>query len=71
MFPDITEEAKQLWDWQHGGSSFYCMLYTLFQKADASNKQKLATAFPNHWLALEEWNKSPNYGEDFFKEWIK
>lgn len=65
----LQEEVIQLYDWQHGGTSFYCALYTLFQKADAINTIRLALAFPNHYKVLQMWNEAVDLGDDLFRQY--
>lgn len=67
VMENLTEQVMQLWDWQHGGTSFSCQLYALFQKADSENKARLAMAFPDHWKALLAWNDAGDNGNDLFR----
>lgn len=64
----LRDAIIQLWDWQHGGTSFYCGLYRLWNHADHWNKQRLAVAFPFHAEALRMWETAGNYGNDLFKQ---
>lgn len=64
----LKEAITQLWDWQHGGTSFYCELFQLWCHADHWNKQKLAQGFPIHAEALRMWEGAGNYGNDLFKQ---
>lgn len=61
------EAVTHLWDWRHGGDSFYCVLYYMFQKADPQNYKKLSKAYPFHSAALILWNKSGDGGDDLFR----
>lgn len=51
--------------WQNGGTNFTSLLFTLMQKADRVNFEKLRTSFPDEALALESWMQSDDgLGED-------
>lgn len=69
MEPDLKEQVIQLYDWQHGGTSFYCALYSLFQKADSQNQQNLRMGFPLHYMTLQKWNNAGDCGNDLFREY--
>lgn len=67
--PEFLKAVERLYYWQYGDpSSFYSMLYTLFQKADIDNKRKLALCFPYELMAYLNWCNSPTQDE-FFKKY--
>lgn len=66
--PRYVKAVAQVYDWQHGGTSFYCKLFDLFQKADSENRARLTIAFPIQARALDDWGKAGDYGNDLFKE---
>jgi hypothetical protein len=64
----MTKEkaVELLYYWQRmGGDSFTCKLYSLIAKADASNKVRLAAAFPVEFETYCEWHRSPSEDEFF------
>jgi hypothetical protein len=64
------EAVRNLHYWQYGRDpdNFTSMLYVMFQKADPSNRAKLALAFPDEARAYFEWCTSPTQ-DDFFKKY--
>lgn len=63
--PDFIQAAFDIFHWQHGGTNFTSMLYSLFQKADSSNKSKLGQVYPYNKLAIDVWNSFETQ-EEFF-----
>lgn len=59
--------ALMIWDWQHGGTSFYCGLLTLLRKADPGNKAKIGLMWPELYYAYCEWHFSKTEEEYFSK----
>jgi hypothetical protein len=65
---EITNAIRLLYYWQYSeGDSFHCILYGLFQKADATNLPKLKKGFPAEYVAWRMWQGSPTQDE-FFKD---
>jgi len=69
--PDLIEAITQLYWWQYSSdtTNFSSLLYRMFQKADASNLQKLRRGFPAQYMAWKLWN---SFGDQdhFFKTWL-
>ncbi len=64
----LKEAIENLYQWQYNrDESFNCMLYTLFNKADAENYGRLKAIFPVEALALKMLNDSLSNGIDLFK----
>lgn len=65
---DTYENAvRQIYHWQHNNTNSFCNgLCSLWQKADDSNKARLAHAYPNLALAMVAWDCAGNGGEDLF-----
>jgi len=61
----IQTAVFRLYDWQRGGTSFTCQLYSLMSKADPSNFAKLVEAFPIEGCALIAWRNSSNEKQFF------
>ncbi len=61
----------QLFYWQQdpNATNFSALLYTLFQKADPENLEKLSKGFPEQAQAIRRWNAAGNYGNDLFLEY--
>ena len=71
MPKDSLEEAvKELYFWQFGTNptNFTAQLYSLFQKADMSNKARLSAVFPFEAEALKRWEIAKDQNE-FFALW--
>jgi hypothetical protein len=66
----IKDAVHELWYWQYGTnpSNFTSKLFELMQHADLENQQRLASAFPIEYQALELWMIAQNQ-RDFFKQW--
>jgi hypothetical protein len=60
--------VHRLYDWQHGGTSFSSLLFTLLQKADSDNQMRLGKAFPMQFIAWTTWKMAPSQKE-FFLRW--
>lgn len=64
----LKEAVTELYFWQYSRTgSFHNYLYDLLQKADESNKQKLAEGFPTEREALQMWEEAGDYGNDLFR----
>ncbi len=65
----LKEEVKELFFWQRNSdaTNFSALLFTLFQKADAENTQKLTKAFPRYQGALTLWKLSDRAGDELFE----
>lgn len=65
---DLEKAVRELYHWQYGDSdNFHSILYTLFKKADSSNKIKLRRGFPDEAMALELWEIAGDGGNDLFR----
>ncbi len=62
----IREAVVELYQWQNGGTNFTSMLYTLIQKADPRNQERISLAYPDEVVAFLMWQGSENEAE-FFK----
>lgn len=61
--------VQDCYAWQYKPTnSFYQCLFTMFQKADRSNRNKLAIAFPFHYQVFQDWNEAAEYGNELFKK---
>lgn len=67
---DKKRAVELLWDSQHGGDSFTCMLYRMIAKADLGNKLLLKQSFPVEVETWLEWYHSPTE-EEFFRDYLK
>ena len=65
----FKDAVREVYFWQYSNTGcFNQQLLNLFQKADPSNKQKLAGAFPELYDALSAWEAAGDYGNDLFRE---
>lgn len=55
---DKVQLAREIEHWQNGGTNFNSLLFTLIQKADHENTEKIRLGFPDHVDALCEWMNS-------------
>ena len=68
----LREAIEYLHVWQHDNSnnpSFSSMLYTMFGKADMSNRSRLDKAFPLEAEAYRLWHLSEEGGDALFKQY--
>lgn len=67
MNEEALEAVRRLHFWQYGNNpdNFTSMLYTMFGKADALNRSRLAMVFPAEYWAWREWQDSPSQDEFF------
>ena len=69
MIEDKYEKrCFDLFLWQHGDDFFTCKLYSLIQKADMDNRNKLRQCFPVEVAVFEEWYNTATE-EEFFMKW--
>lgn len=66
----FEQAIQRLWDWQHGGTSFSSMLFSLIHKADSENHRRLYQAFPVHFTTWQLWNNYESQ-DKFFDEFFK
>lgn len=50
-------------------TSFHSLLFTLINKTDYQNREKLKVVFPYECEALELWQNSDDFGRDLFRAW--
>lgn len=56
------EAVKELWAWQYSNTScFHNMFFSLIQKADWHNRERLAQAFPMEVKVYTEWCDAPTH----------
>ncbi len=65
--PELYRLAQELYYWQHGGKNFTAQLFSLINKADSYNRDKLMTAFPLEVLTYKLWETCPT-PEGFYRE---
>jgi hypothetical protein len=53
--------------WLNGGTNFRSMLFSLIQKADRVNREKIRQAFPTEVSEYEKWLNS---GSESKNKWI-
>ena len=65
---EYLSAVRELHYWQYGdGDNFSSILYFLFQKADASNRGRLAAGFPEYHDAWVEWQNTESQDAFFAK----
>ena len=66
----LDKARRELYYWQVNSkpTNFSALLYVLIQKADISNRSKLASVYPEYMRTYNDWliAKDP---EVLFKEW--
>jgi len=65
-----SDAVQLLWSWQHGGDSFTCNLFSLYAKADQTNKLSLESIFPIETIVYNDWFNY-NDSNEFFKKYLK
>jgi hypothetical protein len=69
---EFLEAIHRLFYWQYGSeASFSGGLYSLFQKADISNRAKLKRGFPHEHEAWTQWNAHRSQDEFFAQFGLK
>jgi hypothetical protein len=66
---NLAEAIRELYFYKQGtAGGFQTALFDLFFRADEENKKRLAFGFPGHYLALQMWEASGDYGNDLFRK---
>lgn len=67
----LLEAIKKLYFWQYRRTEcFSDHLFTLMQKADSKNFERLKLAFPEHAGAYQMWYAYPGDQMDFFCKYM-
>jgi hypothetical protein len=69
MEDSVERCVEHLFHWQHSNSdSFSAKLFELIMKADSTNRNRLALAFPHHFAAWHAWWLSDD-SDRYFAKW--